>query len=72
MRKKRCKALNPNRNKAFEILRRNRELHLFTDENGKEIYLNLNKMFLLNRQYINPEFQDELNRNYKKLSSLYV
>jgi hypothetical protein len=70
MRKISCKKKEPERNKAFKALRKNNEFHIINNYNGKEIVLNLNKHFLLQRPYKNAEYQVEMERNFSKLSAL--
>jgi hypothetical protein len=70
MRKKALKKINPNRNNAYKILRENREIITINDYQGKEICLNVNKHFLLNKKYKNEEYENELERRYASLNSL--
>ena len=58
---------NPNRHKAFMLLRNSKDItQFFTLKNGAELVINPMKRFLLGKEYVHPELKREVLRNVAK------
>ena len=62
MRKKALKKMNPNRGKAYKVLRSKNFTREVIDSAGHSVYLNFTKHLLLMKPYVHMEYQNELAR----------